>query len=347
MSFGVFMKVPKARKLKSGTWFIQLRLGGKSFSFTGSTKSECTLKASAFKSDYLLGTRLPFCSRSLDSLFDSYISEKESVLSSSTVRGYVTAASYFGKYLDLPFDSILDWQAVVNYISSTHSPKTVKNTWGFASAAFRAAGLSVPSVSLPSVMPNVRPWLDDDEISIFVNSIYGKPIEAAALLALHSLRRSEILGLDKSDIDRKNKTIYVHSSLVFDKDQNLVLKNKTKNSSSTRVIPVMIPRLLDCIDFDTPGKVVTYHPNSLYNAINKECRLAGLPEVGVHGLRHSFASLCRHFDVPPQLTMRYGGWSDYSTIQRIYEHISAKDELKRSNAISDFFASVYSSQNAN
>ena len=35
------MKVPEPRKLKSGTWFIQMRLGGESIPVSAPTRTEC------------------------------------------------------------------------------------------------------------------------------------------------------------------------------------------------------------------------------------------------------------------------------------------------------------------
>ena len=53
------MKVPKARKLSSGKWFIQLRLGGESIPVTAGTEKECTRQAQAVKAEYLVGKRAP------------------------------------------------------------------------------------------------------------------------------------------------------------------------------------------------------------------------------------------------------------------------------------------------
>ena len=39
------MKVPEPRKLKSGTWFIQMRLGGESVPVSAATRTECIRQA--------------------------------------------------------------------------------------------------------------------------------------------------------------------------------------------------------------------------------------------------------------------------------------------------------------
>ncbi len=47
------MKVPKPRKLTSGTWFIQMRLGGESVPVSAATRTECV--------DRNCGHRLKYC----------------------------------------------------------------------------------------------------------------------------------------------------------------------------------------------------------------------------------------------------------------------------------------------
>ena len=55
----------------------------------------------------------------------------------------------------------------------------------------------------------------------------------------------------------------------------------------------------------------------------------------MHGLRHSFASLCHHIGIPEMECARMGGWSDLGTMRKIYTHLSADqlddaaDQLRR------------------
>ena len=68
------MKVPTPRKLKSGTWFIQLRLGGESVPVSARTKTECVQQAQLIKAEYKAGKRLEKRSESTFSQnIDDYI----------------------------------------------------------------------------------------------------------------------------------------------------------------------------------------------------------------------------------------------------------------------------------
>ena len=154
----------------------------------------------------------------------------------------------------------------------------------------------------------------------------GDKLEIPILLALHSLRRSEVLGMRWSSIDTKKKVIHVRGATVRGKN-GLENKSTNKNTSSRRDVPIFIDRLCELVKAaDTSAEFVyTGGENTLCRHINWICKAAGLPEVGTHGLRHSFCSLCVHKRIPEKIIMSIGGWSDPKTMKRIYTHITKTD----------------------
>lgn len=74
--------------------------------------------------------------------------------------------------------------------------------------------------------------------------------------------------------------------------------------------------------------VVTMSASWMLKGINSICEKYHLPLVGVHGLRHSFASLAYHLGMPEKIAMEIGGWSDDQTMRKIYTHISELDRKK-------------------
>ena len=68
----------------------------------------------------------------------------------------------------------------------------------------------------------------------------------------------------------------------------------------------------------------------------------GLPPVGVHGLRHSFCSVALSTDVgmTEREVMEIGGWEDYQTVHKIYEHLSDKHRQEAAKKFSAFFQSA-------
>ena len=161
---------------------------------------------------------------------------------------------------------------------------------------------------------------------MFLKAAEGDKLELQILLALHSLRRSEIFGMRWENIDTKKKLIYVRGATVRGK-QGLENKKTNKNVTSRREVPIFIDRLCELVDQTDKSEEFIYvgGENTLCNHINKICRSVGLPEVGTHGLRHSFCSLCVHKKAPEKFIMKVGGWSDPKTMKKIYTHVAKSD----------------------
>ncbi|MGE4276838.1 MAG: site-specific integrase, partial [Lawsonibacter sp.] len=161
------------------------------------------------------------------------------------------------------------------------------------------------------------------------------------------LRRSEILALSWENVDLKKRRIFVKGAAVPDENNKLVQKRENKNRSSTRYVPIMMDELYDVLEAVNPkaGLLVKYHPNLIRERINRICKRNGLPEVGVHGLRHSFASLAYHLGVPEKITMEIGGWSDNQTMRKIYTHVAKSDVARYETELTNFFKNA--NKNAN
>ena len=69
--------------------------------------------------------------------------------------------------------------------------------------------------------------------------------------------------------------------------------------------------------------------------------------INNHGLRHSFASLAYHLQIPEKIAMEIGGWADDGTMRKIYTHLSQKDIAKRAEEFSNFFSSKKQNGNEN
>ena len=123
------------------------------------------------------------------------------------------------------------------------------------------------------------------------------------------------------------------------KDGGMVHKKQNKTASSNRVVP-MIPPLEAALRLveDKTGYVVPYGGTTMFKRINRVCEKNGLPKVGVHGLRHSFASLAYHLQIPEKIAMEIGGWADDGTMRKIYTHLAQKDIANRAKDFSNFFA---------
>lgn len=337
------MKVPEPRKLKSGTWFIQLRLDGVSVPVTASTPTACKHKAELIKAEHRAGKRIQRSDiPTLRKAIDAYISAREKILSPSTVDGYRRIQkNRFQAVMDKPISGE-GWQTVINNEATVCAPKTIRNAYRFVVSVLTENGIHPGRVTLPPLEGNTRAWLEPDQVKKLVAAADGTPSALPVFLALHSLRRSEIAALTWDDIDLDKRTITVVGAVVQDENHNFVSKATNKTLKSRRTIPIMIPELMVYLA-STPqearhGVLVDCKPHNIADRINAACRLADVPEVGTHGLRHSFASLAYHLGMSELQTMELGGWSNTQTMHGIYTHLAAADRLKAENKISKFFA---------
>lgn len=325
------MKVPKAAKLPSGAWFVRVMVNGKSHSITRPTKSEAQAAAMEIK----LGNTKPVAAVTVGEAIKQYITERENILSPSTIRGYrIIQRNRFQSVQHLKISAVKNWQKVINEEAKICAPKTLKNAWLFLVSVLHQQGAEVGKVALPAIPKSTHPFLDYEQIKTFMAAVEGTEIEIPCLLALHGFRCSEMLPMTKES--KVGNLLVMNGTMVPDQDNNFVYKQTAKNETSNRSVPIIIPRLAELID-ETDGPLVKMHPNALRKAINRTCERNGLPEVGIHGLRHSFASLCYHLGLSEMQTMELGGWKDASTMRKIYTHLAQQDKNRSVKVLTDFF----------
>lgn len=355
------MKVPKAKKVSSGNWFIRLRLGGENVNVTAPTEKQCTREAAAIKAEYLSGKRAPKPeqpdkppSPTLTQAIDDYIGKKDRTLSPSTIRGYRAIQKHrFQILMGRAVDDIQDdeWQSLINAELALASPKTVVNAFAFIRTVIRQqTGHEIPmdGITMPSVPPADTAFLSADEIPKFVEAIKDSRVAVAALLALSSLRISEISALNWEHIPENPTFIKVSGAVVRGSDSAWVKKKQNKNRTSTRSVPILIPELSEAIERlrKPSGPVMDYDQDTLRVEVHKACQRAKITDVTVHGLRHSFASLAYHLQVPEKIAMEIGGWSDPGTMHKIYTHIAQSDITRYQTAMADFYAKKTSTKTA-
>lgn len=347
------MKVPTPRKLPSGSWFVQLRLGGESISVTAATEKECRNQAALIKAEHVAGRRRRARSElTLREVCQQYIARKERAgASPETVRGYdIIVRNRFQSIMDQPVTTSVNWQKAYDADAAILKPKTMKNTWGFIRTAVRTElGMELPEITTKVPDRTEHAFLEPDQIKKFVAKIHGCPQEIALLLLLHSCRSSEVQGLTWDNVDLKNNRIHITDTMVRGKDNKRIIKDRTKTDDSDRFIPIFIPELKEALEAveDKTGRVVPLNPNTVYQTANRFCRSLGFPEVGQHGLRHSFASLCYSLEVPIRITMKLGGWKNEKVVSEIYTHLDKVHVGQQITKLQQFFAPAKENANEN
>lgn len=343
------VSIPKITQLPSGAYNCYLRIKDENgvtqnISITDEDYKVVEAKAIAIKTGIVEAQKSPRQLPTLEKAIDNYIAERSNTLSPSTIRGYdIIKRTRFQQYMrrNLSRFDERTCRRMVNEEAALCSPKTLKNAWRFVSSAIFAETGQRYNVTLPQEVKTPHKFLDYEQIKIFVAALRGEKIEIAALLALSSLRLSEILALDWSKVDLKAETVSILGAVVRNEDNKYVKKETNKNATSARTVQIFIPRLLELLQAADKSKpLIEVNQHSLYYNINRICRENKLPEVGIHGLRHSFASLAYHLQIPKEIAMEIGGWQNDKIMSEIYTHLAAADINEHRERLKHFYASL-------
>lgn len=148
------------------------------------------------------------------------------------------------------------------------------------------------------------------------------------LIAKTGLRFSEALGITPDDFDLSRLTISVNKTWDYKSDKGSF--SSTKNTASIRKVPIdwqiamQFAQLIKDLPKDqpifiTPGK--KFYNETANDKLARYCQKAGIPEISIHGLRHTHASLLPYAGVSIASVARRLGHSNMNTTQRTYLHV--------------------------
>lgn len=325
------MKLPKIHQLPSGAYHARCQIGGRRVSLTYDSKEE--VESAIYR---LRLNKRTTSQNTLSECISEYIDSKNNILSPSTIRGYgVIQRNRFQSVMPMPVNRIKNWQKIVNQESRLVSPKTLKNSWGLVRTVLEYNGVDPGHVTLPPVVIRERSFLQPDEIKEFISAVHGHRYEIAFLACLHGLRTSEMLALDKIDIDDE---IHVDKAAVRGVVSKLIIKKMTKNATSTRSVPVFVPRLTELASAAPSGRLVTVTDKILNRHLKRICLENRLTVITLHELRHSFVSLMYFLRIPEQQAMQFGGYADIQTMRKIYTHLATEDRKNAIKKLQSFIA---------
>lgn len=340
------MHIPEPKQNKDGTWRIQLRIQGQSLVVKADTAKECKRRAAIAKGEAQTAARpVKKSDLTLTQAIDAYI-EKRGSRSPATIRGYrVIQKHRFTEQMSRKIASFRpdEWSDILEAESQKIGYKTLKNAWGLVKSALKMFGIPVNedvSVDTPKIKKDYV-WLEPDEVKKFVAAAKDDRLCVPMLLALMSMRISEIDMLRWEDISPDADFIHTNGARVLDENNKWVEKREQKNAASDRNVPLLIPELRAAVkrDWQPEGKLLAVSQATLRNAVTRVCARAGIKRVTVHQLRHSFASLSAHLGVPKEISREIGGWSNDKVMDEIYTHVARADIERYKTKMWEFYNS--------
>nr|DAP96366.1 MAG TPA: Integrase [Caudoviricetes sp.] len=329
------MKIPKATKLPSGSWRVNVMIDGKRISITAPTKKDVEKEAAAMKS----GAKYARAKTDLTvgEAIDRYIESKDSVLSPSTVAGYRRIRkNAFPELMGTPLDKLTPQavQRAVNSMAKDKSPKSVRNAHGLLSATLADYR---PDMALRTTMPQKQRYdiaiPSGEDVEKILDAVQGTPDELAILLAIWlGLRMSEILGLKWQDID--GDVLHIRRALVDEGEKT----TKTYSSQRNLLIPEYIKGLFDVAPH-TSEHIVPISRRALYCRFQALCRKAGVQHYRFHDLRHINASVMLALNVPNRYAQERMGHATDNMLKTVYQHTMAAEQIAVAQKVDQYFTS--------
>lgn len=340
---------PKPTLLSSGAWRCQVMVNGRRESVTADTPEEAHAAAIALKAGLLERAERESPARiTLHDAITKYIEDRRSVLSPSTVRSYKETQR--NRIQSLQQMRVMDITendlqiAISAEAKAGRAAKTIKNDITLAVSVLSLyKSINTKRLKYPQRVKKEHTYLDTDEIITLISACEGDRAEIPILLALWlGLRRSEILGLCWDAIDFKSRKIRIQRALVRDDQGIYSIKDYTKNESSRRVVdcPSYILDKLATYPGAREGRVFKINDTSfIYDRLKIICDREGITFPGVHGLRHTNASVMLSLGIMDKYAMARGGWSTDYTMKNVYQHLFSEDKQSADDAINKFFES--------
>ncbi|MER2057219.1 MAG: site-specific integrase [Niallia sp.] len=162
-----------------------------------------------------------------------------------------------------------------------------------------------------------------------------------AFAAFTGMRKGEVLGLARINVDFSNNVITLKQSVV--ESQEGIKLSLLKNESSYRQIAindVCVEVLKSQIERNQQYKKLfkkeyqdnglifckengsIFRPTNLNRPFRKICKLAGVPEIRIHDLRHTHATILLELKVNPKLVADRLGHSSIKMTLDTYSHSS-------------------------
>lgn len=329
------MKIPKAIKLPSGNWYVNVMVNGRRISVTAATKKEAENEAAVLKAG--VKTAAKEINGTVGDVIDRYIESKDAVLSPSTVAGYRRIRNNaLLELMDIPVKKLTQQtvQKAVNRMAKEKSPKSVRNAHGLLSAALAAYA---PDIVLRTTMPQKQRYdiaiPSDEDVEKILNAAKGDPIELPLLLAIWlGLRMSEVLGLKWADVDKN--VLHIRRALVDEGEKT----TKTYSSQRDLFLPDYILHLMK----DTPhtsDHIVPLSRRTLYCRFQAVCKKANVQHYRFHDLRHINASVMLALGIPNRYAQERMGHATDNMLKTVYQHTMPAQQKAVSDKVDGYFLS--------
>lgn len=167
------------------------------------------------------------------------------------------------------------------------------------------------------------------------------------LLSKTGLRFAEGLGLTPEDFDLDHLTLTVNKTWNYRSTKGGFMPTKTPSSVRTITIDYRTARVMDRVisGLDPKESIFAKKDAQTFNAtfnrhLNILCQDAGVPEISIHGLRHTHASILIANKVPIMVVSKRLGHAEVSITENVYAHLLQTTEKESDEQIASLMSSL-------
>lgn len=260
------------------------------------------------------------------------------------------------------------------------SPKSLRHYYSILKMCFDDAIMCrhislnpTRNLKLPSMRRKELNIMTKEEQLVFEGFMKKYRMGTAYIVLVNTgLKAGELSGLTWKDVDFENKALYVRRGMkkitTYDDDFNKVKRERkvtdVKTENSYRVVPMLdkVVRILQEYkkkvqaeqeelaelgegfkDDDFIFKTKYNHPITseyLRKTCQGICKSNNFRKVGIHELRHTFATRSIEAGIDLRVLQEILGHASYSTTADIYVHILGQVKLSQMNRLEDYLTDI-------
>lgn len=346
-----FMKIPKARQLPSGSWFIQLRLDGRSIPVTAAQEDECVAQALAIKAGIIKVKKAP-AKMTLGEACDAYIAAG-TLRSPSTVAGYKrlrknTFQGIMSRQLSALTNDMIN-KEITRMVNDGKAWKYISNAIGLIRPVLKEyysdfeLSIKTPTNkktrSREKARAKAQALPTEAEVQAILSAAKGTEIELPILLAMWlGMRMSEIRGLRFGDIE--DNQMHICAAIVDDENGKPAEKD-TKTDAGDRWIAVPDYILSLVPDGEPDEHIVKLSGQAIYKRYSRLLEKNGIRHFRFHDLRCVNAAAMILLGVDSKYAMEHNGWSTEHMYKQVYGYIMAEKLAKEANRVDEYFLNKF------
>lgn len=198
-----------------------------------------------------------------------------------------------------------------------------------------------------------------EEQQLFTDYLFSKKLENCKYKNVYliqmfmGLRIGETLALKTTDIDLKNKRMYISKTLTKDEIGNTIMGKTTKTYAGNRILPIpdfLINTLMDQMslaeDMDNNEEKMLFKPeNRRYTDrenVNKELKRIlrvhfEIEDITAHSLRHTYGTRCIESGMQPIVVQKLMGHTDIRITLNTYISVFDKFKAKEIEKVNKYY----------